>query len=132
MRGKSLIDLGCGTGELLKIYRGIASELHGVEIENEAFGRAQKIANVRCMNIFDPHVFDRKYDVAFISVQRFVEAPNVEQFLNRLKSFTETVVFYSYGEMEGWKVIGQVPDLIIGPNSAVRVDWSSGDTVRTT
>jgi len=122
-RQQSIIDLGCGTGELLKIYKGIASELHGVEHNNEAYQKAQKVANVRCMNIFDPRVFDRKYDVAFISVQRFMEAPNREQLLANLKSYTKATVFYSYGEMDGWKAIGQTPDILIGPNSAQRVDW---------
>jgi len=122
-RGRSILDLGCGTGELLRIYKGIASELNGVEINTEAVIKAQKIANVRCMNIFDPRVFDRKFDVAFISVQRFMEAPNRQQFLERLKSHTKATVFYSYGEMDGWKAIGRTPDLLIGPNSAERVDW---------
>lgn len=123
LRGKSIIDLGCGSGELLKIYRGIASELHGIEINTEAVAKAKKIANVRCMNIFDPRVFDRKYDVAFVSVQRFMEAAHREQLLANLQSYTQSTVFYSYGEMDGWKVIGQSPDLAIGPNSARRVDW---------
>jgi len=122
-RGQSVIDLGCGTGELLKIYKGIASELHGVEVNDEAFKKAQKVANVRCMNIFDPRVFDRKYDVAFISVQRFLEAPNTRQLLDRIKAWTKATVFYSYGEMDGWKAIGQTPDILIGANSAQRVDW---------
>jgi hypothetical protein len=122
-KDQSIIDLGCGTGELLKIYKDIASELHGIESNDEAFKKAQKIANVRCMNIFDPRVFDRKYDVAFISVQRFIEAPNQEQLLERLRTWTKATVFYSYGEMEGWKVIKRTPDLLIGPNSAQRVDW---------
>jgi len=122
-RGQSIIDLGCGTGELLKIYKGIASELHGIESNDEAYQKAQKVANVRCMNIFDPRVFDRKYDVAFISVQRFMEATNREQLLRLLKSYTKATVFYSYGEMDGWKAIGRTPDLLVGPNSAQRVDW---------
>lgn len=122
-RGQSIIDLGCGTGELLKIYKGIASELHGIENVDEAYRKAREIANVRCMNIFDPRVFDRKYDVAFISVQRFIEAPNREQLLYRLKTWTKSTVFYSYGETDGWKAIGQNPDLLVGPNSAQRVDW---------
>jgi len=122
-RGQSIIDLGCGTGELLKIYRGIASELHGIESNDEAYRKAKLIANVRCMNIFDPRVFDRKYDVAFISVQRFMEAPNREYLLSMLKRWTKATVFYSYGEMDGWKAIGRTPDLLIGANSAERVDW---------
>lgn len=123
MRGKSIIDLGCGTGELLQVYNGIASELHGIDIQADALKKAKKYINVRQMNIYDPEVFNRKFDVAFISVQRFVEDEQWPELLERLKAFTKETVFYSYGEQDGWLVIGQSPRLVVGPNSALRVVW---------
>lgn len=123
MRGKSIIDLGCGTGELLQVYNGIASELHGVDIQPDALKKAKKYVNVRELNIYDPEVFNRKFDVAFISVQRFIEDERWPVLLATLKAFTKETVFYSYGEMDGWQVIEQSPRLVLGPNSALKVVW---------
>lgn len=123
LRGKTVIDLGCGTGELLKVYKGIAAELHGIDSNPIAVAKAKKFVNVREMNIFDPEVFNRKFDVAFISTQRFVESPQWAELLGRLASYTKETVFYSYGDFTGWSVIGEKPSITVGPNTALKVTW---------
>ena len=124
MKGKTLIDLGCGTGQLLKVYRGIASELHGVDINPAAIAAAIPDMNVRTLNIFDPAVFDRDFDVAFISVQRFEENPEgAEIFLTNLMSRTKEVVFYSYAETTGWEWVPKTPSIVSGHTSATKVVW---------
>jgi hypothetical protein len=123
VRGKSIIDLGCGTGELLQVYKGIAAELHGIDTNATALAKAKKFVNVREMNIFDPEVFNRKFDVAIVSVQRFVESPQWAELLGRLASYTKETVFYSYGDFTGWSVIGEKPSITVGPNTALKVVW---------
>jgi SAM-dependent methyltransferase len=123
LRGKSVIDLGCGTGELLQVYKGIAAELHGIDTNATALAKAKKFVNVREMNIFEPEVFNRKFDVAFISTQRFVESEEWAQLLERLRRFTKETIFYSYGDFTGWSVIGEKPSITVGPNTALKVVW---------
>jgi len=125
MKGKTIIDLGCGTGQLLRVYRGIASELHGVDINPAAIAAAIPDMNVRTLNIFDPAVFERDFDVAFISVQRFEENPEgAEILLTNLMTRTKEVVFYSYSDSTtGWEWVPKAPSIVNGNASATKVVW---------
>lgn len=123
LTGKSVIDLGCGNGELLRKIKRFTSDVHGVDSNVASIEEAARIANVRRMNIFNLLVFDRDFDVALISVQRLEEVDDSIEFIKRLRKHTRAVVYYSYTqETSGWEYVETANRVNYGPYTAIKVE----------
>ena len=103
MKFNSIIDFGCGNGELLKNIN--VNEKCGVEILTERFNRIKiNISDGLFWNssIFEStgEWFNKKFDLAIIMPGRFLETTyeNKLHFINWLKNNVENVLFYTYSD----------------------------------
>lgn len=104
-RSQSLVDLGCGNGELLRKIRERFPNVAvtGVDQDVDKIERAKSrvsVASFKVDNVLRME-FDKTYDIALISINRFQglnEAIRL-RIRRRLRRIFRKIVVYSYDEM---------------------------------
>lgn len=110
----SVVDFGCGNGRLLRevtrLFPNVAPV--GIDRDPEKIERAKIILPNGIFKVVDlvGMDFDRTYDIALISYNRFQELSLARRqaLRNRLRRFFKKIVVYSYDEMtikevaDGW------------------------------
>lgn len=87
LQGKSLLDVGCGLGNLLEYvnHQGVAIEYTGVDVLPEMIERARKKGlngNFQCVDVFKENPFaDKSFDVIYASGIFNLNLGNNREFL---------------------------------------------------
>jgi len=109
-----ILDLGCGTGELLRLLKDEYQVVSICGIDNQADLITRAIKNSKDGSFIETDIFDYQWDTEFeltlIAMQRFteVERSKVEKLLDNIVEKSDYLLLYSYGV--GW--FNGVDDLI--------------------
>jgi SAM-dependent methyltransferase len=91
IRGKKLLDLGSGRGEIVAKALELGADAYGIEIEPELVTESQVKDRIICGNIFAHDL--SKYEVLYYYLQGCKE--EAELFRKVLREFRGNVIVYS-------------------------------------
>ncbi len=101
---KSVVDVGCGTGIWLSVFRDLGvTEIHGVDGEYASLDQLRiDKSRFTAVDLEKPFVLDRQFDCASsLEVAEHVSAEHAEQFVESLTKLAPIVLFSAAIPLQG-------------------------------